>query len=175
MRELTFEERKELVNNAVEIIKRINEQAIANHKFMNMVYIFKSGKGVGLPIEFEEPEEKDALFRGINQNLKKYKPDFAIFTAESWFVTRPADNMADIKEDDLPLPSECPDRREAYTINARTDGFSRMIILPFTRLKDGSIQFEEEIEYNSADNIDGYDKLFNGVFTDGMETIGGIQ
>lgn len=171
---LSQEQSQQLLNAMVEKIKEMNSQEIATRTYCNKVFILKDGKGIGLPFEFKSPDEKELAFYVMNQLLKKFKPDMAFFTSEALFLQK-KDNGEDFDLENMPLPSESPKRKEAYIITARTHGFARMVILPFERLEDGSIQFEKEVDYDSGTGNTTYDKLFDGVFTDDMKTIGGMQ
>jgi hypothetical protein len=113
------------------------------------------------------------MFHLMNELLKKLKPDMAIHASEAWVLQK--QEGKDFDMENLPLPSESPDRKECYIICAHTHGYSRTIILPFVHLADSSIQFEKEIDYDTDSGLTSYDKLFNGVFAESMKTMGDLQ
>lgn len=145
---------------AMEVLKKDKDHS-------PMVFgILQSGKTLGFKITFKTDNDKRIQFYTAGRFLRSEGAVALISVITAWMSIASKDKAFD--PNNLPVPSQDPNRKEVLIISAKSVDRSLMCIVPYKR-KNEIIEFEKELLFDSKDypgDITFQDNLLGDVFRD---------
>lgn len=151
----------------IDIVEKVNylkeqakENLLKDGKVLPVVFgILPSGEAIGVPLTFENAEEKYEQFSSLQKFFKEKGVTACTTIIESWLVLGKEEKTLKVP------PSEHPERKECIYVNGKMPGRTYTIVIPFER-KGKDVQFKEEIVFDSATGSKLKDNLMGELFFD---------
>lgn len=115
-----------------------------------------------IPVPFGSPDEKDRYAQMVRGCANEVGNIIAgIMMSEAWVSTQKIDKDDPKSFRPQMAPSEDPNRREVILVSMRTENFSRVRMVPFTKTDDTIIFGEPE---QMDDMVNNFDRFFGDMF-----------
>lgn len=111
--------------------------------FVSMIFVVGPESVEPLPFLFKNSAQKEVLVFLISELAKEMKAFGIIALMDSWTTLVPKGKSIDLNN--VPLPSQSPDRKQALCITCTSSFFRKGYMLPYDNLDD-KIVWGEEVE-----------------------------